>query len=192
MVEEIWKDIEGYECKYQVSNLGRIKSLNYNREKQIKILKPHIDCGGYLRVGLRKEGKEKIYKMHRLVAQAFLPNPNNYPQINHKDEDKTNNCVSNLEWCTPKYNSNYGTRNERLKGKLIVNNYKSMLGKFGKDNPNSKPINQYDLEGNFIREWDSTMDVKRELGYCQSSINSCVNGKLKTSYGYIWKYKEVA
>ena len=121
-MEEIWKDIVGYEGLYQVSNFGRVKSLAKYKNgnggskfwRKERILKPANTGRGYLMVVLIKEKKRTTYILHRLVAQAFIPNPNNLPQINHKDENKTNNVVSNLEWCDNKYNSNYGTRNVRI------------------------------------------------------------------------------
>ena len=120
-MKEEWKDIKGYEGLYQVSNLGRVKSLGNNKSKKEKILDPKPNMYGYKEVRLSKEGKRKPYKVHRLVAIYFIPNPNNYKEVNHKDEDKTNNHVSNLEWCDRKYNINYGTRNKKasdsMKGK---------------------------------------------------------------------------
>ena len=110
---EIWKDVVGYEGLYQVSNKGRVKSLHI----QEKVL-CNLDSGYYNTINLFKDGKGKHYYVHRLVAQAFIPNPNNYPQINHKDENHYNNNVENLEWCTSKYNCNYGTRNIRFSEKL--------------------------------------------------------------------------
>ena len=98
-MEEIWKDIKGYENKYQISNLGNVKSLVGNH----KMLKPKIDRG-YKRVGLSMDNKSKLFRVHRLVAEAFIPNPNNYPMVNHIDRDKINNVDSNLEWCTALYN----------------------------------------------------------------------------------------
>lgn len=115
--EEIWRDIEGYEGLYQVSNLGRVKSLErideMGRLRLGRILSPVIDRYGYLRVNLYKEGKRKTFQVHRLVGQAFIPNPEGLPQINHKDEDPSNDRADNLEWCSRSYNINYGTRNER-------------------------------------------------------------------------------
>ena len=177
---EIWKDIKDYEGLYQVSNLGRILSLNYRRTGKIRILKGLKDKDGYLNVCLCKNGKTKRAKIHRLVAQTFLPNPLNLPQVNHKDEDKTNNFVGtpendykdgNLEWCDCKYNCNYGTSATRIGEKL------------------SKPVFQFTLDGEFIREWKSCYEVQRKLGYRQSYTNACCRGKYKQAYGFIWKYK---
>ena len=122
---EEWKDIEGYEGIYQVSNLGRVKSLrdNFHRPRE-KILNPVNDKLGYNIVCLHKDGKHKNYKIHRLVAIHFIENPNNYPQVNHKDENKTNNTVDNLEWCTSEYNNNYGTRNKKAQ-KSLKEKYKN-------------------------------------------------------------------
>lgn len=177
---EIWRDVIGYEGLYQVSNYGRVKSLNYHGGKKEKVLKPGKDRCGYLYVVLCKEGSHKKYKVHRLVAQAFIPNPNNYPCVNHKDENKTNNCVDNLEWCTYKYNTNYGTCIERSANSRI-------------NDKRSKPVLQYSLEGNFIKKWPSGREIQRQLGFNQGGISNCCLGKCNTAYGYIWRYKnEVA
>lgn len=163
---EQWRDIEGFEG-YQVSNYGRIKSLKRGNGK---ILKPTHDNQGYLHVILSKNGCIKNNLIHRLVAQAFLENPNHLPQVNHKDEDKTNNHVENLEWCDSKYNSNYGTCQERA------------------HNKQSKRIDQIDMvTGEVIRKWASTMECGRN-GYTQGSVVNCCNGLRKTHKGYIWKY----
>ena len=123
-MQEIWKDIKNYEGLYQVSNLGRVKSVERKvwceRNKSFKVLKERIlklwksNCG-YLRVVLCIDSKTRYHSIHRLVAEAFIPNPDSLPQVNHKDEDKTNNRIENLEWCSGEYNRNYGTRNERIK-----------------------------------------------------------------------------
>lgn len=166
-MEEIWKDIKDFEGHYQVSNLGRIKSIKFGKEI---ILKQHNNKGGYYYVCLLKNGKHKNYYVHRLVAQAFLPNPYKLPQVNHKDENKTNNNVDNLEWCTNEYNHNYGTINERI------------------SQSQSKPVLQYDLNGNLIKEWKSINECGRN-GFNQGDICKCCNGKRKTAKGFIWKYK---
>ena len=168
MKNEVWKDIKGYEGHYQVSNNGRVKSLKQGKEK---ILKPVRDTKGYLAVQLCKNGEIKRCFVHRLVAQTFIQNPNNLPHINHKDEVKTNNSVQNLEWCSAKYNNNYGTHNQRVAEKR------------------SKPVLQYTLDGKFVKEWKSQSDVERNLGYSQRNISACCRGKYKSLYGYVWKYK---
>ena len=165
---EVWKDIKGYEGHYQVSDKGRVKSVKFGKER---ILKPVRDTKGYLAVQLCKNGEIKRCFVHRLVAQTFIQNPNNLPHINHKDEDKTNNSVQNLEWCDSKYNNNYGTHNQRVAEKR------------------SKPVLQYTLDCEFVKEWKSQSDVERNLGYSQRNISACCRGKYKSLYGYVWKYK---
>lgn len=113
-MQEIWKDIKGYEGKYQVSNYGNVKSLNYRHTSKERLLKHKIDAHGYVNLCFCVNHKTKWVLAHRLVANAFIPNPDNLPQVNHKDEDKTNNHVDNLEWCTQLYNMNYGTCRERI------------------------------------------------------------------------------
>lgn len=108
---ETWKDVAGYEGQYQVSNFGRVRSLKYGK---VRLLKPGTNGCGYFQVGFRRDGNRKLFLVHRLVAEAFIPNPSNFPFINHKDENPANNAVWNLEWCTSEYNANYGTRNGRI------------------------------------------------------------------------------
>ncbi len=110
---EIWKDIEGFEG-YQISNLGRVKSLNYRHTKRERILQQKLSRNGYCQIVLCKNGKKYTFVVHRLVATAYISNPNGKPQVNHLDECKINNCAENLEWCTCKENINHGTRNERV------------------------------------------------------------------------------
>lgn len=182
-LNEVWKDIEGYEGLYQVSNLGRIKSLDrlvsYSnggiRFYKSQILKPKLEKDGYLRIGLRKEKKKVFFLIHRLVANAFIPNLDNLPQVNHKDENKQNNTVDNLEWCTAKYNINYGTRTERNTTSRINHPLRS------------KQVVQLDLEGNVIAIYPSLMEAQRN-GYIASGIWSCCNNKVETHYGYKWQY----
>ena len=171
--EEIWKDVVGYEGLYQVSNNGRVKSLKFGKEK---ILKPGKLKNGYLRVNLCKNEKQKHFLVHRLVALTFITNPNNLPDVNHKDENKENNRVENLEWCDCKYNINYGTRTQRIAEK-------NTNGKL------SKLVLQFTLDGKFVREFKSGMDIKRNLGYSCGNISSCCLGKRKSANGFIWKYK---
>ena len=166
---EIWRDIEGYKGLYQISNKGRVKSLYKGSER---ILRPCIDGSGYMFVGLYHDNIRKYFKLHRLVAQAFIPNPHNLPEINHRDENKKNNCVENLEWMIHRDNLNYGTRNERV-GDLL-----------------SKPILQYSKSGEFIREWQGSREAERILGIANSNIIACCKGRYKSAGGFIWKYKE--
>ena len=163
---EIWKDIEGFEGLYQVSSLGKVKSLNFNHTKKEKILKHGSSKEGYLRVNLCKEGKVTTHTVHRLVAQAFIPNPDNKSQVNHKDEDKTNNKVENLEWVTNKENINYGTRIERC----------------------SKPIYGINVKTNEKIEFSSTREAGRS-GFNQGNIVNCLKGRRKSHKGYKWFYK---
>ena len=191
-MEEIWADVKDYEGLYQVSNLGRIKSTRYSR-----LMVPCKDYRGYLTVQFTVKGKIKRFKIHRLVAQAFIPNPNNLPQVNHKDENKTNNIVDNLEWCTNEYNYFYGTAQER-RLKTMIENKKENPEKYkNKKNYNrtdelwqKKKVVQYDLNGNTIRRWDSMKEAAKELKIVPQSISKCCRGLRKTAKGYIWKYEQ--
>lgn len=164
---EIWKDIEGYDGLYQVSNMGRVKSLKFGKEKILKSAKNNM---GYLLIVLCKEGKPKTFMVHRLVAQAFIPNPDNLLEINHIDEDKTNNRVENIEYCDRSYNLNYGTRNNKV------------------SKANSIPVLQFTKNGEFIKKWDSMIEAEKELGINPGNISKCSKGKIKTAYGFVWLY----
>lgn len=179
-MQEIWKDIPNYEGLYQVSNLGRVKVLdryvnsgikNNNKVKRkSRILKQH-NKQGYFEVTLIANNKRKYYKVHRLVAQAFIPNPNNYQQVNHKDENKLNNCVDNLEWCDAKYNCNYGLRNDKIHKNTRSTHIR---------------INQYDLSGNFIRTYNSYNEASRIIGKSPVTIRRyCSN--ITHDKNYIWR-----
>ena len=175
---EIWKDIPNFEGYYQASSIGNIRSLsrevnNFIGTRKIKgkVLKKK-KCNVYEYVILSKNGKYYSKSVHRLVAEAFIPNPDKLPQINHKDENPLNNCIDNLEWCTNKYNCNYGTRNKR-----VIEN-------------KSNKVIQYDLQGNVIKEWPSAVEVEKNLCFNQAHIRSCCRGQCKTAYNYKWKYKK--
>ena len=175
MTEEIWKDIKDYEGLYQVSNWGRVKSFNYKNSGKERLMKPYKTTGGYFQVKLQKNRKSKNCRVHRLVAETFLPNPENLPEVNHIDEDKTNNRVDNLEWKTHKDNVNHGTRNERA-AKAMTN------GKL------SKPVLQLSLSGELIREWPSTMECDRN-GFHFGNIAACCRGEKPQYKGFLWMYK---
>lgn len=168
-MQEIWKDIKNYEGLYQVSNYGKVKSFprKGTQAKEERILKVSYTYNGYERVNLCKNNKNKLYLVHRLVAETFILNPNEYPQINHIDENKQNNKVNNLEWCTRSYNINYGNRNNCL----------------------NKEVWQYDLKGKLIKKWKSTMEIQRNLGFKNQNISSACRGIHHKAYNYIWKYK---
>jgi hypothetical protein len=169
-MKEIWKDVVGYEGKYQISNLGRIKSLKGTQ----KIKKSTINNRGY-RLTLLGYKPRKSFYIHRLVAQAFIPNPNNYPQVNHIDGNKLNNCVDNLEWCSQLDNIRHAYRNGLIP---ISKNFKA------------KPVYQYDKKGFVIKKWNCVSDAEKELGICKSSICACCKHKygFKTAGGYKWEY----
>ena len=178
MKNEEWRDVVGYEGRYQVSSMGRVKSLERkvtkgDGERTVKerILKPMIDRDGYLRLNLYAGGKLKNLKVHRLVCQAFHENPDNKPQVNHINEDKTDNRACNLEWCTAKENTNHGTAKDRSAKNR------------------SKSVGQYTLDGELVKIWASTMEVERQAGFYHGNISTVANGKLKQAYGFIWKYK---
>lgn len=182
---EIWKNIKDFE-DYQVSNLGRVKSLKFGKERFLKFKKDK----GYLRVGLFNKKQKNIKKLvNVLVAEAFL-DKNNFKymsyeekdkikklEVNHKDGNKLNNCVENLEWFTKSYNQKHS---------YIIGLKKP---KKGSENYRSKPIIQYDINGKYIKEWANKAEIERVMGYGNGNISSCCKNKTKTAYGFIWKYK---
>lgn len=177
---EIWKDIDGFEGLYKISNLGNIYSIggrvmggmNNRYKNKPRMMKPHIR-NGYEHVCLTKDKKQFHYKIHRLVAMAFVPNPNDYPFVNHKNEIKDDNRAVNLEWCTAKYNLNYGSHNEKMR-----------------KTKSKKPIAQFDMNGNFIEIHDSSRDIERKFGYFHNNITNCCKHKYgyKSAYGYKWEF----
>ena len=185
-MEEIFKDIVGFEGYYEVSNLGRIKSLWFGKER---ILKPAKNSNGYLFVNLCKD-KEKHKKLvHRLVTQAFIPNPENKKEVDHINTIKDDNRVYNLRWASKSENQNnpltlkhYSNAKKGEKNPL----YK----KFGKDNPLSKPIIQLTKNGRFVKRYDSITDCVRETGFNGGNISCCCKGKYKSVKGYKFMYKE--
>ena len=181
MNKEIWKDIEGYEGLYQVSNLGRVRSTtrkqlaNIRNNKYItkkgQVLTPMISNAGYGRVTLFKERKRKMYSVHRLVAMAFIDNPDNLPEVNHKDGNKRNNELHNLEWCSKSANVKHAYDNK------LTKHY-------------TRKILQYGANGELLKEWDSLISITRELGFNFKTIQTvCAGrGRAKRAFGYVWKY----
>lgn len=155
-MNEIYKDIAGFEDKYEVSSLGNVRNKITGR-----LLKPGRTNRGYLFVNLCKDGISKFKSIHRLVAQAFLPNPDNKPQINHKDKNRSNNNVDNLEFCTSQYNVDYSV---------------------------SKPVNQYSLDGRLLYTYKSTMEAERQTGVPHQNICQCCLGKRLSAGDFIWKF----
>ena len=159
---EQWKSIAGYEGLYEVSDLGRVKSLNYNHTGKDKILKPVKGHRGYLQVSLWKDGKTRNLRVHRLVAEAFIQNPNNLATINHKDEVKNNNAASNLEWMSREDNTIYS---------------------------NARQVQMFDKKtGELLATFPSTGEAARVTGINQSCISKCCRGKIKSAGGYKWRY----
>lgn len=189
---EIWVDIDDYEGLYKVSNLGRIKSLDFNHTGKVGILTQKDN--NYLEVKLSKNKIPKYKSVHRLVAIAFIPNPLNKPQVNHISGDKTDNRISNLEWNTRSENMQHAYDiglNKKGKEHHWFGKGKEhyLFGRIGKENPTSKIIYQYTLQGDFIKKWDSLSDIKRELNYNIGNISLCANGKYKSAGGYFWSYQ---
>lgn len=181
---EIWSDIKDYEGLYQISNYGEVKSFNYLRKHTTEILKPGKSNGYYI-VSLSKNGVHSMKKVHRLVAEAFLPKPDGKDFVNHKiegDKGKIMNIVefnddgsvdeerTTIEWCTQAYNNTYGTVKKRQAEKV------------------SKPVLQYTKDGKFVKRWSSASEVQRQLGWFGTAISACCRGKVKSAYNYDWKY----
>lgn len=188
-MEEIWKDIKGYEGLYEVSNYGNVKSLeryvNHEEEgfKKIireRILKKEIQ-NGYERVSLCNNGVSKRFFVHRLVAYSFIENKNNKPFVNHINSTRNDNFVSNLEWCTASENSIHGYKHGKMKSPKV------MLGKFGFDCWNSKKCSQYSIDGNFIKTYGSMLEAERQTGIYHTYISMCLRGKMKKAGGFLWK-----
>ena len=193
-VEE-WRAVKGFEGRYEVSNLGRVKSLERTvtsknhygtfqrrvREKMLKLIK---NSEGYLQVDLSKNGTRKQYLVHRLVAEAFIPNPypEKYDVVNHKiegAEGKLINTVENLEWCDTLYNFKYGTARERM---IKTQTNRSDL---------SKTVYQYNTAHELVGKYPSAKEVQRQTGFAQQNISACCNGKRKTAYNYVWSYEQL-
>lgn len=181
---EQWREIKGYEGRYEVSDCGNVRSLvfyspkrnEYMKRKYPRLLRQNTTHDGYKRVSLSDKCKMKSFTVHRLVAFAFLPNPNNYPAVNHKDENTANNHVENLEWCSNKYNSNYGTLPQRISTRLYEHHHLA------------KPVVQMSLNGEVIATFPSTREAARTVGVRCENITRCCKGKYHQAAGYKWKY----
>lgn len=188
MTHEIWKSVKGYEGLYEVSNLGRVRSVDRTvsgsngslRHIKGKHRTPHLSNTGYYLCDLYKENKRKNVLLHRMVAEAFIPNENNLPCVNHIDNNRRNCISDNLEWCAQSYNLKYSYATTDRKSKM---NWKS-----GRDNKNSKSVLMYSKDGIFIKRFDCICDAERELGISNSGIVACLKKRYKTAGGYIWKY----
>ena len=184
-MEEIWKDIDGYDGEYQVSNLGNVRSLNYMRRKETRELSKK-NIKGYPYVILYKNTKIQRKRIHRLVAEAFIPNPNNLPEVNHKDENKANNRVDNLEWCTHQYNFQYTyNRHPEHKQRIMKEGRKSAI--------RTKRVIQKNEDGEIICIYPNVHNVYNTIGYDYKSLvrrleHSDIYGK--EFHGYIWEYEE--
>lgn len=181
---EVWKQVRGYEGLYEVSNMGNVKSLTHtdrlNRVHNGRVLKPQLHNKGYLQLMLCKDGEKKRKYIHRLVAEAFVenPNPQKYTEINHIDENKQNNIAENIEWCYHKYNMRHGTLHKRKADKCV------------------KPVIARNVFTGETVEYRSQTDAAKELGIPQSAISTALrkkrkNGEPKVAYCRIWEYKEV-
>lgn len=170
----MWKPIRNFP-NYEVSSNGEVRSTNYNHTGVCKILKPSISSNGYYGVILVKEGRRFYRAVHRLVAEAFLPNTNNLPYINHRDENKLNNKASNLEWCTTKYNIRYGSCIDRRANKQKVTR--------------GNPIISIDNNGNEVK-YISVKEASRITGINQGSISKCCKGERRIAGGFRWRYEQ--
>jgi len=189
MEEEIWRDVVGFEGLYQVSNMGSVRScyhvvMRSNGRKRTVYpvtLKPQKSAHGYFMFNLSKNGKGKTIVAHRIVAIAFIPNPENKPQVNHKDGNKKNNHVSNLEWMTSKENINHSW--------MMGMSYTTHAGKFGDDSYKKTAVIQSDTSGVFIEEHQSIIGACNKLGLHPSSIINCCKGRRPNYGGFNWEYK---
>jgi hypothetical protein len=170
MEKEIWRPIKGYEGLYEVSNLGRVRSLPNKTHKEVKYLKDHIDRFGYCKVVLFKDNKISNFQVHRLVAEAFIPNPNNLSCVNHKDECKNNNVWTNLEYCTVAYNNTYNGRAKKSGEK------------------HSKPVKQLTKDGILVTIWKNEYEAGKN-GFNAKDINACCNKKRNSHKGYLWEFE---
>lgn len=181
MAKEVWKDVKGWEGFYQVSSLGRFKGVerldSRGYKQKERIMKGYDNGHGYIHVYGSKNGIVKTLKLHRIIAEAFIPNPNNLPCVNHKDENRANNHVDNLEWCTYSYNNTYGDRIDRIKESK---GWKKQLS------DSKTPI--YVIENGNKKWYKSQAQAAEELGLDKSNLNACLKGRIKSHRGYTFEY----
>lgn len=170
-IKEEWRPIAGAEDMYMVSNTGRIMSLNYRMKGQSKVLKPRLH-NGYFYITLKIGDRKRSVGIHRLVAETFIPNPDNLPCVNHKDENPPNNNVENLEWCTYQYNANYGTANKRRAISCGI------------------PIIQMTLDGVFVERFTSCEAAAKKNNVIPAGISAACRGVQNKAYGYKWRYED--
>ncbi len=190
-MKEIWITIQDYEGNYEVSNLGGVRGVdriivmknNVRRKVKSKTLNHVSDKDGYLLIQLNKNGKGKLCRVHRLVGEGFILNPQNKPEINHKDGNKENNRASNLEWATSSENMLHSFETGLHKPT------KYWVGKFGKEHHSSVPVLQYSLTGEFVAEYNGMHEANRQTGISYKYISRCCLGQRKTTGGFIWKLK---
>lgn len=182
---EIWKDIAGYGGKYQVSSIGNVRSFSKWKNGGLLRFGSCGNPGPYRTVILVKTGRKdvKCFYVHRLVASAFLENPDGLPEVNHKDGNTLNNRVENLEWCTRKYNAEHASKTGILR--------MAHLKESGRNHPRAKTVIQREKDGKFVKEWESVNQIQRETRFLASNIFCCCNHRkgYKSAYGYIWEYK---
>lgn len=171
MYEE-WKEVYAFDILFEVSNLGRIRTKYHGKQgykKEYRYIEPLDNGKGYLRINIKRNGNQKTVYIHRLVAEAFVPNPDGFVEINHKDENKKNNSADNLEWCTHLYNCHYGTRNERT------------------GRAHAKKIVCVELN----KIYDSLREAAKDMDVGKTAISNCLKGRSKSCAGYSWRYADV-
>lgn len=185
---EIWKDVKGYEGIYQVSNIGRVKSLNYNRTGVENILKPGNNRRGYLTVVLHKGNIPRSKKIHRLICESFIPNPENKETVNHINGIKTDNRLVNLEWASIGENSKHAFS---IGLKNVKGSNNPMFGRTGDRNPNSKKVNRYSISNEYIDSFSGMSEAERLIGISSKRISECCNNKRKSAGGFIFKFEQI-
>lgn len=181
-MNEVWKDIDGFEGRYQVSSFGNVKSLNYRSTGKPKNLTPKLNCKGYYWVALAFEGKQKCVLIHRLVADAFIHKPDDAECVNHKDENPKNNRVENLEWCTQSYNVQYSLNKHPGRNSFRRNRKSGIPYKY------RNPIIQLSLDDTEVKMWDNIAQACAAGKWRTTSVRECCDGKRKTAYGFKWRY----